>query len=1126
MWIVRLALSRPYTFVVMALLILIGGILTIRQMAVDIFPDIPIPVVGIVWTYSGIAPEEMNQRVVIPVERAITTTVNNVEHQESQSLKGIGLIKVFFQPGTNPDAGVAQLTAINQTLLRTLPPGITPPLIIRYSASNVPIAQTSLSSETLGESDLFDAANSFIRPGLAVVPGASVLLPNGGKPKQVMVDLDPVKLAGKGLSADDVVNTLTSQNIIIPAGSAKIGDREYDVRLNSSPEAIATLNDLPIKTVDGVTTYIRDVAFVHEGAAVQQNIVRQNGRRTAIIPILKSGAASTLTIINGIKKALPNIKANAPPGLDIKLLFDQSFFVRNSIKGVIIEASIAAALTALMILLFLGSWRSTLIIATSIPLSILVSIVVMNILGQTLNIMTLGGLSLAVGILVDDATVEIENIHRNMGQKKGLKRSILDGAQQIATPALVATLSICIVFVPVFFLGGVASAIFAPLATAVIFAMLASYLLSRTLVPTMVMFLLRKELPIYHAQEEEEVPSAHFRNGREVTQAERDLARLHREQFEKEHPSGTPEEEAEEPPTKAEEAAGEAITKTWVWRIHTSFEHGFEKFRHTYQGALDWALDHRKLVGCAFAVLFIGSLGLYPLIGENFFPTVDAGQLRLHVRVPTGTRVEETEVRFRQVEQVIRHVIPAKELDLILDNIGLPAISINLLLSDNPTIGAGDGEILVSMKEDHGPTAGYINQIRAELKQKYPDLTVFFQPADIVNQTLNFGLPAPIDIQITGRNVPANHALAEKMEKEIAGIPGVVDAFVYQKFDQPQIRLDIDRVRAQQAGLAQRDIANNVLVNLSSSTQTNPNQWLNPQNGVNYQVAVQTPPSQLATLDELGNITVTGANQPNPQLLTSFAKVRRTSTTAVASDYNIQRTVDIYASVSGRDLGGVANDIRAVMDKYRKDTKNLPKGTTLVLRGQAESMRTSFVGLELGLLGAIVLVYLLMAVNFQSWLDPLIIITALPGALAGILWMLFVTQTTLSVPALMGAIMCIGVATANSILLVTFANERREEEPDLAPRDAALDAGFTRLRPVLMTALAMIIGLLPMSLGLGEGGEQNAPLGRAVIGGLMLATVTTLFFVPIMFSFFKEREEKSEAEAKAEANAVPEPQAA
>ncbi|MFD1470548.1 efflux RND transporter permease subunit [Hymenobacter caeli] len=1101
MWIVRLALARPYTFVVMALLILVGGVLTIKTMAVDIFPDIPIPVVGVVWGYAGISPEEMNQRIVVPNERAFTTTVSNIEHIESQSLKGVGLIKVFFQPGTNPDAGVAQLTAITQTLLRVLPPGITPPLIIRYSASNVPIAQTSLSSETLGESDLYDAANAFIRPGLAVVQGASVLLPNGGKPKQIMVDLDPDKLAGRGLSGDDVVTAITTQNLIIPAGSAKIGTREYDVKLNSSPEAVASLNDLPVKVVNGTTVYVRDVAFVHEGAAVQTNIVRQNGRRTAIIPILKSGAASTLAIIDKIKATLPNIQANAPPGLNIKLLFDQSFFVRASIKGVVIEACIAAALTGLMILLFLGSWRSTLIIATSIPLSILVSIVIMNILGQTLNIMTLGGLSLAVGILVDDATVEIENIHRNMGMKKLLKRAILDGAQQIATPALVATLAICIVFVPVFFLGGVASAIFAPLATAVIFAMLASYVLSRTLVPTLVMFLLRNELPIYHAQEEADLPSAHLRGGQPVSQAERDLEHIRREQFEKAHPSGTPEEEAENEITDAEREKGKGIQDSYVWRIHTAFEHHFEKFRAGYGDALSWALANRPKVITAFAVLFVGSLGLFPLIGQNFFPTVDAGQLRLHVRVPTGTRVEDTEVRFKQVEKVIKEVVPARELDLILDNIGLPVVAINLLLSDNPTTGAGDGEILVSMKEDHGPTGDYINEIRRRLRKEQPDLVFFFQPADIVNQTLNFGLPAPIDIQVIGRNTAANQRIAGEINAKIHQIPGVVDNFIYQTTDQPQLRVDIDRVRAQQAGLLQRDIANNVLVSLSSSTQTSPNQWLNPVTGVSYAVAVQTPPRDVATLDQLGAIGVTGPGQPEAQLLSNFATVRRTSTAAVASDYNIQRTVDVYAGVSGRDLGGVATDVRRVMDDARK---HLPKGTTLALRGQADSMRTSFVGLGLGLAGAIVLVYLLMVINFQSWLDPLIIITALPGALAGILWMLFVTHTTLSVPALMGAIMCIGVATANSILLVTFANERREEEPDLLPLDAALDAGFTRLRPVLMTALAMVIGLLPMSLGLGEGGEQNAPLGRAVIGGLILATVTTLFFVPIMFSYLKK----------------------
>ncbi|UOR06347.1 efflux RND transporter permease subunit [Hymenobacter aerilatus] len=1117
MWIVRLALARPYTFVVMALLILLGGIMTIRTMAVDIFPEVNIPVVGVVWTYSGMSPEEMNRRVLVINQRAYTTTVNNIEHMESQSLKGVGIIKVFFQPGSDPAAGVAQLTAICQTLLRIMPPGITPPNIIRYSASNVPIAQASLSSETLGESDLYDANNSFIRPGLAIVKGASLLLPNGGKPKQVMVDLDPVALAGKGLSANDVVTAITSQNIILPAGTAKMGTREYDVRLNSSPEAVAALNDLPIRQVNGATVYVRDVAFVHEGAAVQQNIVRQNGRRTAFVPIMKSGGASTLDVIEGIKEALPNVLANAPEGLDLKLLFDQSFFVRASIKGVVVEACIAACLTGLMILLFLGSWRSTLIIALSIPLSILVSIIVMKLLGQTLNIMTLSGLSLAVGMLVDDATVEIENIHRNMGLRKGLKRSILDGAQQIATPALVATLSICIVFVPVFFLAGVASYIFTPLALAVIFAMLASYLLSRTLVPTMVQFLLRKELPIYHAEGGTHLPTESVRNHQPVSEAEARLDQLRREQAEWEHPSGTAEEEAEEPITEAERKAAKSIEESWVWRLHKGFDHRFEKFRGHYRDALDWALDNRRAVVLCFVVLFVGSGCLYPLIGENFFPKVDAGELRLHVRAPTGTRLEETERRFAQVEQIIRSVIPKDELELILDNIGLPVVPLNLLMSDNPVIGAGDGEILVSMKEEHGPTAEYIREIRRRINKEQPDLTVFFQPADIVNQTLNFGLPAPIDIQVTGKNVEENQKIAAKIKAEMSRVPGVVDAFVYQAFDLPQLRLDVDRVRAQQAGLAQRDIANNVLVNLSSSTQTTPNQWLNPQNGVNYTVAVQTPPRDLSSLDALNTIGVTGASQPNPQLLSSFATNRRTATSALASDYNIQRVVDVYASVEGRDLGSVNADMTKILDKYRQ---NLPKGTTITVRGQVDSMRTSFIGLGIGLIGAILLVYLLMVVNFQSWLDPFIIIMALPGALSGILWMLFVTQTTFSVPSLMGAIMCIGVATANSILLVTFANERREEDPDLSPRDAALDAGFTRLRPVLMTALAMIIGLLPMSLGMGEGGEQNAPLGRAVIGGLLLATVTTLFFVPIMFSYLKKKQLNAEAEVEAEQQQV------
>ena len=1108
MWIVRLALARPYTFLVMALLILAGGIVTIRTMAVDIFPEVNIPVVGVVWSYSGMSAEEMNKRVLTVNQRVYTTTVNNIEHLESQSIKGVGLIKVFFQPGTDADAGVAQLTAITATLLRGLPQGIGAPLIIRYSASNVPIAQASLSSETLGESDLYDASSAFIRPGLAVVKGASLLVPIGGRPKQIMVDLDPEALAGKGISGNDVVQTLVTQNVILPAGVAKIGTREYDVRLNSSPEIIATLNDLPIKTVNGVPVYIRDVAFVHEGAAVQTNIVRQNGRRTAIIPILKSGLASTLDVIEGIKKELPRVKATAPEGLDIKLLFDQSFFVRASIKGVVLEGCAAAVLTGLMILLFLGSWRSTFMITLSIPLCILVAIIVLNALGQTLNIMTLSGLALSMGNLVDDATVEIENIHRNMSMNKGVKKSILDGAGQIALPALVSTVGLAIVFVPIFFLTGVAASIFTPLALTVIIVLFVSYFLSRTLLPTMAMRLLRTELPIYHRQGPDVMPSDEYRDGRKVSKRALELERLRRTEMDKEISADLGEDAAEEPLTTEEKKAAKKLEKGWIWRLHKKFDQGFDWVRDHYRDALDWSLDHRPLVVGCFVVLFVGSIGLYPFIGQDFFPKVDAGQLRMHVRTPTGTRVEETERRFREVEQVIRQVIPAEELDLVLSNIGLPYIPINLLLSDNPVIGPGDGEIRVSLKEKHGPSEEYVTEIRRRLKQQFPDLTVFFQPADIVNQTLNFGLPAPIDVQVTGRKVEENQKITRQLQKQIAAIPGVVDAFIFQT-NTPQIRLDVDRVRAQQAGLAQQDVADNVLVNLSSSTQTNPNQWLNPESGVNYTVAVQTPPRELATLDNVRNIGVTSANQPQAQLLSSFTETRRSETAAVVSDYDIQRSLDVYASVEGRDLGGVGKEIRDIIKEAKK---KLPEGTEIKLRGQLESMTTSFTGLALGVLAAIVLLYLLMVVNFQSWLDPFIIIMALPGALSGMLWMLFVTQTTFSVPSLMGAIMTIGVATANSILVVSFANERREEQPDLSPRDAAIDSGVTRLRPVLMTALATIIGITPMALALGEGGEQNAPLGRAVIGGLVMATFTTLFFVPIMFSYLKKKQVVVEAE--------------
>lgn len=1111
MWIVRIALARPYTFVVMALLIVAAGVASVLTMAVDIFPEVNIPVVGVVWRYEGMSAEEMNKRVLNINQRIYTTTVNNIEHLESRSIKGVGLIKVFFQPGTDPEAGVAQLTAITATILRSLPEGIGAPLIIRYSASNVPIAQASLSSESLGEADLYDASSSFIRPGLAVVKGASLLVPNGGRRKQIMVDLDPEALAGKGLSGNDVVNTLISQNVILPAGVAKIGDREYDVRLNSSPEMIQTLNDLPIKTVNGVPVYIRDVAFVHEGAAVQNNLVRQDGKRTAVIPILKSGLASTLDVINGIKEELPQVLKTAPPGLDVKLLFDQSFFVRSAISGVVIEGLTAAALTGLMILLFLGSWRSTGMITLSIPLAALLTITILYGLGQTLNIMTLSGLAMSIGNLVDDATVEVENLHRNMSMGKGVKKSILDSASEVALPALVSTLGLAIVFVPIFFLTGVAADIFTPLATTVIIVLFVSYLLSRTLLPTMASVFMRKELPIYHQQGPERVPSQEIRDGKPVSEAEKGLQRLRAAELDKETARDTPQAEAEEAPLTEEEKKGaEKIEKSWIWRVHVAFEKRFNRLRDAYGEALRWSLAHRKLVVGCFVGLFVVSAGLYPFIGQDFFPKVDAGQIRLHVRAPTGTRLEETERRFREVEQLIRRVIPAEELDMVLSNIGLPNIPVNLLLSDNPVIGPGDGEILVALKEKHEPSADYIAEIRRRVKQEYPDLEIFFQPADIVNQTLNFGLPAPIDVQVTGRSVEENEALARRLQAKIAAVPGVVDAFIFQT-KVPQLRVDVDRTRAQQAGLSQSDVADNVLVNLSSSTQTNPNQWLNPESGVNYTVAVQTPPSRLATLDDVKNIGITGEAQPEAQLLGNFATTRRELATAVVSDYDIQRVLDVYASVEGRDLGGVSKDIRDIVKSLEL---NLPEGSFIEVRGQVESMRTSFLGLGLGLVGAIVLLYLLMVVNFQSWLTPFIIITALPGALSGMLWMLFVTQTTFSVPSLMGAIMCIGIATANSILVVSFANERMEAEPELSPADAALDAGFTRLRPVLMTALAAIIGLLPMSLALGEGGEQNAPLARAVIGGLLLATFTTLLFVPLMYSILKKKPAAAEQPAK------------
>jgi len=1055
MWIVRLALRRPYTFTVMAILIVLLGFVTISRMATDIFPSIDIPVVSVIWSYAGVAPEEMETRFVSVCERAMTTTVNDIEHIESQSYTGVAVIKVFFHEGARVEAGVAQVTSICQTLLRIMPPGTTPPLIIQYSASNVPILQLGIGSKVLSEQQLYDLGLNFIRTQLATVQGAQIPLPYGGKARQVMVDLDLPKLFAKGLSPNDVSVALSAQNVILPAGTQKIGDREYNVRLNSSPVILQHLNDLPIKQVNGATIYMRDVAFVHDGFAVQTNIVSQNRVRSALLTVLKAANASTIDIIKRVKAALPAIKSTLPRTLDLTQLFDQSIFVRASINGVLKEAVIAAFLTALMILLFLGNWRSTLVVVTSIPLSILCSIIVLGALGQTLNIMTLGGLALAVGILVDDATVEIENIHRNLGQKKPMVRAILDGAQQIAVPAFVSTLSICIVFVPVFFLSGTARFLFQPLAMAVMFAMLASYLLSRTVVPTMVRFLLKD-------------------------------------------------------PAHAEESD----PRTFFVRVHAAFNRRFEQMRNRYAAALDWALHHRKPVFIAMGALTLVSGVMFVFLGQDFFPAVDAGQFRLHARAPAGTRLEATEQRFYQVGRVIREVIPANEIDTVLDNIGLPVSGINLAFSDNATISEADGEILVALNpKNHAPTAGYMRILRERLHREFPDMEFYFAAPDIVSQILNFGLPAPIDVQIAGHD-PANYEIAKELEARVAKIPGAVDVHLHQRIHGPDLRVNVDRTRAGQIGLTQRDVAGTVLISLSSSGQTAPNFWLNFATGVNYQVAVQTPQYRMETIDALRNTPVTAPGLVQPQLLGNLAGLQRAESPVIINHYNVQPTFNVFASPQGRDLGGLARDIQRVVDEFRG---KLPRGSFITVRGQVESMNRSFLGLGLGVLFAIVLVYFLMVVNFQSWTDPFIIIMALPGALCGILWMLFITGTTVNVPSLMGTIMAIGVATSNSILLVTFANDERCEGKDAVA--AAASAGFTRLRPVIMTALAMIVGMLPMALGFGEGGEQNAPLGRAVIGGLIVATVATLFFVPVVYSILRkkaftvDRDEEFEREA-------------
>ena len=1046
MWIVRLALRRPYTFVVMAMLIAVLGIVSIATMPTDIFPNIDIPVVSSIWGYGGLSPDEMENRITTVVERAMTATVNDIQHIESQSLRGVSVIKTFFQPGSKIEAAVAQINAISQTLLRPLPPGITPPLILQYNAANVPVLLISISSDTLAEQELNDLANSFIRTQLVTVRGAQVTYPYGGKSRQVMADLDADALYARGLAPQDVLNALQQQNVILPAGSAKMGMREYDVALNGSPAVLQELDDLPIKSVNGAVVTMRDVAHIHDGFAPQTNMIRRDGRHGVMLSILKSGSASTLDVVKGIKDLLPRVMAGMPPSLKADLLFDQSLFVRAAIGGVLREGAIAAALTALMILLFLGSARSTLIVATSIPLSVLTSIIVLKLFGRTLNVMTLGGMALAVGILVDDATVEIENIHRNLGMGKAIRQAILDGAQQIAVAAFVSTLSICIVFVPVFALGGVAGSLFSPLALAVVSAMMASYLLSRTLIPTMVLYLLPKEL-------------------------ERERALEH----------GAP-------PGR-------------LTRVHRRFQDAFDALARRYERALEAAFARRRVALAGFGAFSAGSLLLFPFVGRDFFPTVDAGQLRLHVRAPTGTRIEETEHYFQRVEDRIRTVIPPDEMNVILDNIGVPN-GVSLALSDTATISSADGEILVSLKPSHGSTGGYLKKLREVLPTEFPELIFFAQPADMVSQILNFGLPAPIDVQISGPNAEAdkNFAIAQELAARLRAIPGAVDVHVHQVLDGPRLKLDVDRALAQQSGLTEHDVADSLLISLTGSGTTSLNFWLNPKNGVSYPVAVQMPQHRVDSIPAIENIPVVTSGQTTPTLLTNLASLERTTTPVALNHYNVQPVFDVFAGVQGTDLGSVADAVGKVVDEYRA---RLSKASIIVMRGQVQSMHEAFAGLGFGIAFAVLLVYFLMVVNFQSWIDPLIILMALPGALAGILWMLFVTGTTINVPSLMGCIMAIGVATANSILLITFANEQRHEGLDA--HAAAHAAGRTRLRPVLMTALAMLIGMLPMSLGLGEGGEQNAPLGRAVIGGLTLATAYTLFFVPLMYSLLRRR---------------------
>ena len=1053
MWIVRFALQRPYTFVIVAVLIGIFGMVSILNTPTDILPDIDIPIVSVIWTYSGMDADDMSKRIIGVCERALPTTVNNILYTESQSYSGVGVIKVHFQPGVQVDLAIAQVTALSQSLLRLMPPGILPPYVLKYDASSVPIVQVSLGGKGLSQTELYDLGQNFIRGQLATIKGAAVPLPYGGQQRSIMVDVEPVELAANHLTASDLSAALNNQNLVTPSGTEKMGDREYLVGTNSSPGTIAELNALPIRTVNGAVVQMKDVAWIHNGYQPQTSYVNENGQASALLTVIKSGASSTLTIVDQVKAAIPRIKAGLPSALTLTPIFDQSVLVRASIRDVVQEAVTAAFLTAMMVLVFLGSWRSTLIVSVSIPLAVLFAIAVSSALGETINIMSLGGLALAVGMLVDDATVEIENTHRNLGvgEKKPLARAILDSAEQVAMPALISTMSICIVFVPVTLLSGSAKYIFTPLALSVVLALTASYGLSRTLVPTMMHFLLPKEVPLYQGQEEES-----------------------------------------------------PLSQSFFWRFHQKFERGFDRFAEKYKDALEWTLDHRAVTLVAFAVMCLCSMALIPVVGRDFFPYVDSGQMEFHVRPPVGTRIETAIQVFRQVNDEVRRMIPPEQLQMVLNNIGLPPGGVNLAYSASDTTSNGDGDVLVLLAANHRPTQEWMQVLREDFAQKFPQETVFFEPADITNQTLNFGLPAPIDVQVRGKDAASTAEIAATLQQQIKNVPGAVDVFVQQEVNAPKLNINVDRLKAQELALTAKDVSDNVLLSLSGSGQVAPNFWLDPKTGVEYPVIVQVPQYRLRNLDTLAQTVVT-ASMPgvSDQLLRNVSETERQVSPQTVSHYNALPIMDVFANVEQRDLGGVASDVEKIV---KMNSQHLPPGVEIVLSGQVLTMNTSFANLEVGIAAAVVFVYLLMAMNFQSWSIPFIILMALPGAFAGIVWMLFLTQTTFNVPSLMGALMTIGVATANSILVVSFANESRgEAENSKDAKQAALIAGTTRLRPVCMTALAMIIGMLPMALALGEGGEQNAPIGRAVIGGLLFATVGTLFMVPVMYSLMSKQ---------------------